>query len=52
MLNGYADRFHFNRLSTVGEGANLMLPEKEEYLAFLNSYEKESQKNPVLGLKR
>jgi len=51
MLNGYADRFHFNRLSTVGEGANLMLPEKEEYLAFLNSYEKESQKNPVLGLK-
>jgi selenobiotic family peptide radical SAM maturase len=51
MLNGYADRFHFNRLSTVGEGANLMLPEKEEYLAFLNSYEKESQKNPILGLK-
>ena len=51
MLNGYADRFHFNRLSTVGEGANLMLPEKEEYLAFLNSYEKASQRNPVLGLK-
>jgi len=51
MLNGYADRFHFNRLSMVGEGANLIIPEKKEYLEFLDSYEKASQKNPVIGLK-
>jgi selenobiotic family peptide radical SAM maturase len=51
LLNEYADRFHFNRLSMTGEGANLILPEKEEYLAFLDSYEKASQENPVLGLK-
>jgi radical SAM protein with 4Fe4S-binding SPASM domain len=35
----------------VGEGANLMLPEKEEYIAFLGSYEKAVQQYPVLGLK-
>jgi selenobiotic family peptide radical SAM maturase len=51
MLYGHADRFHFNRLSMVGEGANLILPEKEEYLTFIGSYEKASRKNAVLGLK-
>ena len=51
ILNERADRFHFNRLSMVGEGANLMLPEKEEYIAFLDSYEKAVQQYPVLGLK-
>ena len=51
ILSEYADRFHFNRLSMVGEGANLALPDKEEYLKFLNSYEKAIQKIPVLGLK-
>ena len=51
MLAGHADRFHFNRLSMVGEGANLILPEKDEYLAFIDSYEKASQRNPILGLK-
>jgi selenobiotic family peptide radical SAM maturase len=51
MLSGHADRFHFNRLSMVGEGANLILPEKDEYLAFIDSYEKASQRNPILGLK-
>ena len=51
ILNEHADRFHFNRLSMTGEGANLILPEKEEYLAFLDSYEKASQDIPVLGLK-
>ena len=51
MLSGHADRFHFNRLSMVGEGANLILPEKDEYLAFIDSYEKASQRNPLLGLK-
>jgi selenobiotic family peptide radical SAM maturase len=51
VLNEHADRFHFNRLSMVGEGAHLVLPEKKEYLAFLDSYEKAVQKIPVLGLK-
>jgi len=51
ILNEHADRFHFNRLSMVGEGANLRLPDKEEYLKFLDSYEKAIQKYPVLGIK-
>lgn len=51
MLNEHAERFHFNRLSMTGEGANLRLPEKEEYLAFLYSYEKACRDIPVLGLK-
>jgi len=51
ILNEHADRFHFNRLSMVGEGAKLVLPDKEEYLKFLDSYEKAIQKYPVLGLK-
>jgi selenobiotic family peptide radical SAM maturase len=51
ILNEHADRLHFNRLSMVGEGANLVLPDKEDYLEFLNSYEKAIQKYPVLGLK-
>jgi selenobiotic family peptide radical SAM maturase len=51
ILNEHADRFHFNRLSMVGEGANLMLPNREEYLAFLDSYADAIQKNHVLGLK-
>jgi selenobiotic family peptide radical SAM maturase len=51
ILNEYADRFHFNRLSMVGEGSNLVLPDKEEYRAFLDSYEEAMQKYPVLGLK-
>ena len=51
ILNEHADRFHFNRLSMVGEGANLVLPEKKEYLKFLESYEEAMQKYPVIGLK-
>jgi len=51
ILCGHADRFHFNGLSMVGEGADLILPEKEEYLAFIDSYEKAFRQNPVLGLK-
>jgi selenobiotic family peptide radical SAM maturase len=51
ILNEHADRFHFNRLSMVGEGANLVLPEKREYRTFLDSYQEALQKYPVLGLK-
>lgn len=51
LLRDYTDRFHFNRLSMVGEGANLVLPERDAYRAFLEEYEHAVQGNPVLGLK-
>jgi selenobiotic family peptide radical SAM maturase len=50
-LRGRADTFHFNRLSTVGEGANLQLPDPGEYAAFLREYVTATRKNPILGLK-
>ncbi|MEW6570063.1 MAG: thio(seleno)oxazole modification radical SAM maturase SbtM [Nitrospirota bacterium] len=51
ILRGSVDRFHFNRLSMVGEGANLLLPDKNDYAAFLESYIDAAEKNPVMGLK-
>jgi selenobiotic family peptide radical SAM maturase len=51
ILNEYADRFHFNRLSMVGEGANLTPPDKEKYRAFLESYADAMRRHPVLGMK-
>ena len=51
MLRGLTDRFHFNRLSMVGEGANLRLPDKGKYIEFLESYVSAAEKNPILGLK-
>jgi selenobiotic family peptide radical SAM maturase len=49
MLRDVVDDFHFNRLSMVGEGANLMLPERDKYRAFLEEYL--ATDNPVLGIK-
>ncbi|MBI5740065.1 MAG: selenobiotic family peptide radical SAM maturase [Nitrospirae bacterium] len=51
MLRGKADSFFFNRLSRVGEGANLRLPGPEAYRAFLEKFIEASQDNPVMGLK-
>jgi selenobiotic family peptide radical SAM maturase len=51
MLCGLTDRFHFNRLSMVGEGANLHLPDKGKYIEFLESYVSAAEKNPILGMK-
>jgi selenobiotic family peptide radical SAM maturase len=51
ILKDKVDRFHFNRLSMVGEGSNLRLPERSEYIAFLESYIKATEKNRILGLK-
>jgi len=51
VLRGHTDRFHFNRLSMVGEGADLTLPARDDYIAFLESYVKATDHNPVLGLK-
>ena len=50
-LKGKANVLHFNRLSPVGEGAALRLPEKEEYIAFLKEYLAASRQNPILGIK-
>ncbi len=51
ILCGLSDTFNFNRLSLVGEGAGLKLPDKKEYVAFLKSYIAAARENPVLGLK-
>ena len=51
ILRGKTDIFTFNRLSAVGEGANLLMPDPDDYQAFLREYMRETEKNPVLGLK-
>ncbi len=51
ILRGLTDLFTFNRLSMVGEGARLRLPIRGEYAAFLDSYQKAAETNPVIGLK-
>jgi len=50
-LRDKADIFHFNRLSMVGEGANLKMPDSRRYRAFLQSYLKAAETNPVMGIK-
>ncbi|MGD2124684.1 MAG: thio(seleno)oxazole modification radical SAM maturase SbtM [Desulfobacteraceae bacterium] len=51
ILRDKADNFTFNRLSMVGEGANLRLPGRDEYAAFLESYVAAAESNPIIGLK-
>ena len=51
LLRGRTDSFTFNRLSQVGEGAKLQLPSPEAYRAFLESYLKATETNPILALK-
>ncbi len=51
LLRGRADVFHFNRLSPVGEGAALALPDPGEYQRFLGAYWAAAAENPVLGVK-
>lgn len=50
-LEGVVDDFTFNRLSTVGEGANLRLPSRERYEAFLEEYTAAADQSAVIGLK-
>jgi len=50
-LRGRTDSFNFNRLCTFGEGANLGLPDKEDYRAFLEEYLEARKHNPVMGIK-
>jgi len=50
-LRGVTDDFTFNRLSMVGEGANLRLPSLNRFASFLKDYVKASKQNPVMGWK-
>ena len=50
-LRNRADQFTFNRLSLVGEGANLVMADPEAYRDFLVEYVHAAEDNPVLGLK-
>jgi selenobiotic family peptide radical SAM maturase len=50
-LRGHTRRFTFNRLSQVGEGAALPLPSRKAYAAFLGTYLKAAERNPILSLK-
>ena len=51
LLRDRIDFFTFNRLSTVGEGARLLMADPQEFQAFLKEYEAASRENPILGLK-
>ncbi len=51
VLRGLTDHFTFNRLSMVGEGANLKLPRRDNYVSFLKAYVDAAEKNPAMGLK-
>jgi selenobiotic family peptide radical SAM maturase len=50
-LRGRADRFTFNRLSLVGEGAALRLPSPQAYRRFMERYLEAERENPSMGLK-
>lgn len=51
LLRGKTDNFHFNRLSLVGEGAKLRMPDARQYRSFLLSYLEAARMNPVMGIK-
>lgn len=51
LLRDRVDSFTFNRLSMVGEGANLRLPDRKDFEAFLRRYMEAAEHNPILGLK-
>lgn len=51
LLRGKVDIFTFNRLSTVGEGVQLLTPDKKEYETFLHAYLEAKEQNPAMGLK-
>lgn len=50
-LRGVADRFTFNRLAQVGEGAALPLPSREEFAGLLRSWLDAARTNPHLAFK-
>lgn len=50
-LEGITGGLTFNRLAQFGEGANLRLPDNDEYRAFLETYAQALDSHPVLTLK-
>jgi len=50
-LRGLTSRFLFNRLSQVGQAAEMDMPCKEKYAEFLGDYLGACRTNPVLGCK-
>ncbi|HAK60843.1 MAG TPA: selenobiotic family peptide radical SAM maturase [Nitrospiraceae bacterium] len=50
-LRTKVDVFHCNRLALFGEGANLTMPDRKKYRAFLESYCAAAALNPIMGLK-
>lgn len=51
LLRNRTRSFTFNRLALFGKGADLALPEKDYYQAFLSDYLAAMRDNPVLALK-
>lgn len=51
LLQDRTDYFTFNRLSAVGEGTGLKMPEPGDFEAFLRRYAAAAATRPVLGLK-
>jgi len=51
VLRHRTDLFTFNRLSMVGEGANLGLPTREAYISFLHAYLEAAKDNPIIAFK-
>lgn len=51
ILRDKTDYFTFNRLSQVGEGAGLSLPDRDTYRKFLHEYFAAANDNPVIGFK-
>ncbi len=51
LLRDKVDLFTFNRLASVGEGAQLAPVPPEDYVTFLERYEKAAAQNPILSFK-
>jgi selenobiotic family peptide radical SAM maturase len=50
-LSGLTSRVTFNRLSQVGEAADLAVPTREAFASFLRAYVQARRENPIFGLK-
>ena len=50
-LKDRVDAFNFNRLSAVGEGAALTMPDRDVFASFLREYVRAAKDNPIMGLK-
>lgn len=51
LLRDQVDLFCYNRLAMVGEGANLLTPQAQEYQQFVQDYLDARENNPIMGLK-